>query len=199
MTMARILAFSGSTRSGSCNTRLLGSAIRELSGMAGIECEVTRISLEDYSLPVYDGDLEVQKGVPKNAITIKLARLFHEHDGFLIASPEYNGSLSPLLKNTIDWVSRVSSDDKGQLAPYAGKVAAICAASPGAMGGMTMLYHLRDILVRLNVLVISEQVAVGNAGSAFDNMDHLSDERAAGFLSAAMNSLVSASTLLKTR
>lgn len=197
MTMARILAFSGSTRADSYNTRLLGSAIRELSGMAGIECEVTRISLEDYSLPVYDGDLEAQKGVPKNAI--KLARLFHEHDGFLIASPEYNGSLSPLLKNTIDWVSRVSSDDKGQLAPYAGKVAAICAASPGAMGGVTMLYHLRDILVRLNVLVISEQLAVGNAGSAFDDMDHLSDERAAGFLTAAMNSLVSASTLLKTR
>ena len=174
---ARIIAFSGSLRAGSHNTRLLGAAIREMSAL---ECEVTRISLEDYPLPIYDANLEEKSGVPKNAE--KLARLFHEHDGMLIVTPEYNGSLSPLMKNTIDWVSRVSSDKHGDISPYRGKVAAICAASPGAMGGISMLYHLRDILFRLGVLVISEQAAIGNAGSAFDDMDQLTDKRQAKFL-----------------
>ncbi len=191
---AKLIAFSGSLRSGSHNTRLLSAAIRELSS---IECEVTRISLEDYPLPLYDANLENKDGIPGNAI--KLARLLHEHDGFLIVSPEYNGSLSPLLKNTIDWISRVSSDKHGDISPYRRKVAAICAASPGAMGGLTMLYHLREILVRLGALVISEQVAVGNAASAFDDMDCLTDERTAKFLADTCRSLVSTSSLLGGR
>jgi len=191
MTAPRILAFSGSIRDGSINTRLVDVATAELVQQ---ECEVTRISLADYPLPIYDGDLESQEGIPDNAR--KLARLFHEHEGLFIACPEYNGSLSPLLKNTIDWISRVSSDDKGELVPYRGKIGAVAAASPGAMGGISMLYHLREILTRLGVLLVAEQVAVGNGFSAFDEMDKLTDERAAQFLEATCKSLSQKAALL---
>ncbi len=188
----RILVFSGSIRAGSYNTRLLGAAVRNLSEL---DCEVTRISLEDYSLPLYDGNLEAEKGVPKNAI--KLARLFHEHDGLLIVAPEYNGSMSPLLKNTLDWVSRVSSDKKGAISPYKGQIAAICSSSPGAVGGMRMLNHLRDVLVALGVLVVSEQVSVGGAETAFDDLDKLTNERQSKFLAATCKSLVTTVAHLK--
>ena len=188
----KILAFSGSIRAGSYSTRLLGAAVRNLSEM---DCEVTRISLEDYPLPLYDGNLEAEKGIPKNAT--KLARLFHEHDGLLIAGPEYNGSMSPLIKNTLDWVSRVSSDKKGAVSPYSGKIAAICSSSPGAVGGMRMLTHLRDVLVVLGVLVVSEQVSVGGADTAFDDLDKLTNERQAKFLSDTCKSLVTTVALLK--
>lgn len=161
-----------------------------------LDCEVTRISLEDYPLPVYNGDLEENEGIPESAV--KLARLFADHDGFFICSPEYNGSLSPLMKNTIDWVSRVSSHGGKTVTPYQGKIAAIAACSPGGMGGISMLNHLRDILVRLGILLLSEQVAVGNGGSAFDDMDQLTDERAAKFLGNACKSLVSKTAALKS-
>ena len=191
MSNPKILALSGSIRDGSLNSRLVDAAMAEL---VQNECEVTRISLADYPLPIYDGDLESQEGIPDNAK--KLARLFHEHEGLFIACPEYNGSLSPLLKNTIDWVSRVSSDERGELSPYKGKVGAVGAASPGSMGGISMLYHLREILTRLGVLLISEQVAVGNGYSAFDDMDKLTDERAAQFLEATCKSLTQKAALL---
>lgn len=184
MKTPKILVFAGSTRAGSVNARLAGSAARELSLL---DCEVTRISLEDYPLPIYNGDLEDAEGVPENAK--KLAKLFDSHDGFFIATPEYNGSLSPLLKNTIDWISRLSSVDGKDISPYRGKVAVIAAASPGGMGGISMLYHLRDILVRLGVLVISDQIALGNAAKAFDDLDNVTDERSAGFLKNACNNL----------
>ena len=184
MSNPKILVLSGSTRSGSVNVRLAGTITRELTLL---DCEVTRISLEDYSLPIYNGDLETQEGVPDNAV--KLAKLFSSHDGVYIVSPEYNGSLTPLLKNTIDWISRVKPGEEN-IVPYRGTVCAIAAASPGAMGGISMLYHLRDILVRLGMLVISEQVAVGGAADAFDDLDKIKNERVAGFLTDACKSLV---------
>lgn len=188
----KILVFSGSTRSGSHNTRLAGTIVREMSL---IDCEVTRISLEDYPLPIYNGDDEAANGIPENAT--RLARHFVQHDGCFIVSPEYNGSLTPLLKNTIDWISRVKSVDGKETSPFKDKVCAIAAASPGAMGGISMLYHLREILVRLGMLVISEQVAVGNAAKAFDNMDNLTDDRAAGFLKTACSGLAYRAKALK--
>jgi len=191
MSTAKILTLSGSIRDGSVNTRLVDAAVGEL---AQLDCEVTRISLADYPLPIYDGDFEAQEGIPENAV--KLARLFHDHDGFFLTCPEYNGSLSPLLKNAIDWISRVHSDKDGEVKPYRGLVGAIGAASPGATGGMSMLYHLREILTRLGVLVVPEQVAVGSAFSGFDDMDKLTNERSAGFLNAACKSLVEKATLL---
>ena len=185
MTKPKILVFAGSIREGSVNTRLANSFNNELSSL---NCTVTSISLKDYPLPIYDGDMEASEGVPENAV--KLARLMHEHDGYLIAAPEYNGSLSPLLKNTIDWMTRVPSGDDDPIIPFKDKVAAISAASPGGMGGIAMLFHLRDILFRLGSLVISEQVAVGAAGSAFNDDDSLTNERAAGLMSATCKSLI---------
>lgn len=192
MQPVKILALSGSTRSNSLNTRLLGAAVKEL---ALEDCKITRISLEDYPLPIYNGDLESDKGIPKNAV--KLAKLFASHDGMMIVSPEYNASITPLMKNTIDWISRVKEVDGSTVQPFKGKVAAIGACSPGAMGGMNMLGHLREVLVRLGVLVVSEQVSVGNGNSAFDDMDALTNERAAGFLKAACKSLRLKATMLK--
>ena len=189
MSAAKILCFSGSTRSGSINVRLLDAAIKELSAL---DCEVTRISLEDYPLPIYDGDLEEKEGVPENAVT--LAKLMSEHDGYFITCPEYNGSLTPLMKNTIDWMTRVPSD---QAAPFKDKVGAIGACSPGGMGGIAMLYHLREILVRLGSLIVSEQVAVGNGFDAFDDHDKLTDERSSQFLTATCKSLATKAALLK--
>ncbi len=185
MNPPRIIVFAGSTRAGSVNARLAGYAARELSLL---DCEVTLVSLQDYPLPVYNGDLEDSEGVPENAK--KLAKLFDGHDGFFIVSPEYNGSLPPLLKNTIDWVSRLNSIDGKDISPYRGKVAVIAAASPGAMGGMSVMYHLRDILVRLGVLVLSDQVALGQAHNSFDEMDRITNERSAGFLVNACKNLV---------
>ena len=185
MPAPNILALSGSTRAGSLNTKLLGTVCRDL---ALLDCNVTRISLADYALPLYDGDLETRDGVPENAH--RLVQLFNDHDGYFIVSPEYNGSLTPLLKNTIDWMSRVGEIDGEKVSAFRGKIAAIGAASPGSMGGISMLYHLREILVRLGTLVVSEQVAVGNAGKVFDENDRITDERSAEFLEKCCKSLV---------
>jgi len=189
MTTPRIICFSGSTRSGSINIQLLDAAMKEFSQL---DCEITRISLEDYPLPLYNGDLEEKDGIPENAI--KLAKLMSGHDAYFIASPEYNGSLPPLLKNTIDWMTRVPPEEA---TPFRGKVAAIGACSPGGMGGIAMLYHLREILVRLGSLVVSEQVAVGNGMSVFDDDGKITEERTAKFLSSACRSLVTKAALLK--
>ena len=191
MAKPKILIFAGSTREGSVNTHLANCFANELSSL---DCSVTNISLKDYPLPIYDGDMEASEGVPENAI--KLARLMHEHDGYVIAAPEYNGSLSPLLKNTIDWISRVPSSEDDPIEPFRNKVAAISAASPGGMGGMSMLYHLRDVLFRLGTLVISEQVAVGGAFDAFDDDGNLTNERTASFMNATCKSLAEKAALL---
>jgi chromate reductase, NAD(P)H dehydrogenase (quinone) len=116
-------------------------------------------------MPLYDGDLEDRDGLPDNALRLKA--LFKEHDALLIASPEYNSSIPPLLKNTIDWVSREWQGESG-LVPYQNKVAAILAASPGQLGGMRMLPHLRQMLNTLGVLVLPGQFALSNADQAFD-------------------------------
>ena len=192
MKSPKILVLSGSIRSGSVNTRLQGAISKQLSI---IDCDVTRTSLEDYPLPLYNGDLEASNGAPENAE--RLARLFDAQDGLFFVGPEYNGSISPLLKNTIDWITRVKEVDGQKVSPFRGKVAAIAACSPGSMGGITMLGHLRDVLFRLGTLVISEQLAVGNAGSAFDEDDKLTNERAAGLLISACDSLKTKAALLK--
>ena len=194
MALPKILIIPGSSRGGSYNTRLAASAHKVFSTL---DCDATRLSLSDYPLPIYDGDLESRKGAPKNAS--RLARMFHVHDGILLVTPEYNGSLPPLLKNTLDWVSRISSDDKGPLAPYKGKTFALAAASPGGLGGIRSLGHLRDILTCVGATVIAEQVAVGGAGNAFGHMDQLINERSHNLLGATCRSLVDTSRLLSMR
>ena len=160
--MIKILAFAGSTRRDSWNKKLIGSAAHSAKNAGA---NVTLIDLADYRLPLYDGDLEAAEGVPENAL--KLKALFKAHDALLIAAPEYNSSITPLLKNTMDWISREWQGESG-LVPYQRKVAAIMATSPGQFGGMRMLPHLRQILNTLGVLVLPGQLSVPQAGEAFN-------------------------------
>ncbi len=160
--MPKILAFSGSIRRDAWNRKLIGSAVDATRAAGG---DVTLIDLADYPLPLYDGDLEARDGVPDNALRLKA--LFKAHDALLISSPEYNSSMPPLLKNTLDWVSREWQGESG-LVPYQNKVAAIMAASDGQWGGMRMLPHLRQVLNTLGVLVLPGQFALPRADQAFD-------------------------------
>lgn len=168
----KILVFAGSIRSGAYSGRNADAAQKELALQGA---SVTRISLADYPLPIMDQDLETEKGVPENAY--KLARLFDAHDGILIATPEYNGSMPPLLKNAIDWVSRISTDNGKPLRPYPGKVVAICSSSDGHFAGIRSAGHLRAVLSHIQMDVIAPQVSVPNAKEAFDDAGDFKEER----------------------
>lgn len=157
----RILAFAGSLRKDSFNKKLVRIAVR---GAEAAGARVTLLDLRDYPLPVYDGDLEAEQGLPDNARTLK--RLMIEHDGFLISAPEYNSSISAVLKNTIDWASRPEPGE-APLAAYRGKGAALMSASPGALGGLRGLVTVRSILGNIGVHILPDQVAVPKAHEAF--------------------------------
>jgi NAD(P)H-dependent FMN reductase len=171
MNAPKILAFAGSTRTGSLNKKLarVSAAAAENAG-----AQVTWIDLRDYSLPLFDGDLEDREGLPENAR--KLKALFKAHDGLLISSPEYNSSISGVLKNAFDWVSREVPDEK-PLECFAGKVAALLSASPGALGGLRGLVTVRSILGNLQVLVLPDQIAVPKAHEAFSAEGALLDPK----------------------
>jgi chromate reductase, NAD(P)H dehydrogenase (quinone) len=186
MPIPKVLVFAGSIRTGSFNARLAAIAAKEI---ARAEAEVTRISLLDFPLPLYDGDLEARSGPPENAM--KLKRMFCAHQGVFIASPEYNASLTPLLKNTIDWISRVREKQEPPLSAYRNRVFALGAASNGNFGGMRSLMALRQSLeLGCGALVIPEQIAVREASHAFDENDELKDERSAALLRALARRLV---------
>lgn len=169
--MARLLAFAGSARAASFNKRLLTTLVE---GARAAGAEVTRIDLRDWPMPIYDGDLEAEHGLPETVVRLKA--LMREHDGLLLACPEYNGSITPLLKNTIDWCTRKQGDEP-PLVAFRGKVAALCAASPGAVGGLRGLAIVRMLLGGLSMHLVPEQVAVGQAASAFDADDRLVDPK----------------------
>ena len=171
MAQPRILAFAGSARRESFNKRLVRIAA-EAARQAG--ADVTLIDLADYPLPLYNGDLEAADGLPAEAVELK--KLFLEHDGLLISAPEYNSSITPLLKNTIDWVSRPLPGE-GPLAAYKGKVAALMSASPGGLGGLRGLVHVRAILGNIGVIVLPDQIAVREAHIAFSEDGRLKDEK----------------------
>jgi len=157
--------------------------------LALAEAEVTLISLADYPMPLYDGNLEAESGPPENAL--KLKRLICLQQGVFIASPEYNASISPLLKNTLDWVSRVREGKEPPLAAYKNRAFALGAASNGTYGGMRSLMALRQVLeLGCGALVIPEQVAVREASQAFHDDEAIKDERAARLLSACLARLV---------
>ena len=178
MPVPKILVFAGSIRTGSFNARLAALAAKELA-LAG--CDVTRISLEDYPLPLYDADDERKNGVPANAASLKT--MMAAHQGVFIASPEYNASVTPLLKNTIDWVSRVRERGEAPLAVFKHRVFALGGASDSPYGALRSLMTLRQILeLGCGALVLPEQVTVFHASEAFDEMDNLKDERAAAAL-----------------
>jgi chromate reductase, NAD(P)H dehydrogenase (quinone) len=165
----RILAFAGSARSASLNRKLVRVAAE---GARAAGAEVTLLELRDHPLPVYDGDLEAAEGLPANAR--KLKDLFLAHEGLLIAAPEYNSSITPLLKNTIDWVSR-SAPGEAPLSCFDGKVAALMSASPGSLGGLRGLAVVRSCLSSIRVLVLPDQVAVPQANDAFAEDGTLKD------------------------
>lgn len=171
MSQPRILAFAGSARMESYNYRLVRIAAE---GARSAGADVTVLNLKDYPLPLFDEDLEQEQGPPENAT--KLKQLFLAHDGLLIASPEYNSSITPLLKNTIDWVSR-PAEGEASLAAYQGKVAALMAASPGGLGGLRGLVHVRSILSNIGVIVLPDQIAVSRAFEAFGDDGQLNDEK----------------------
>ena len=164
----RILAFAGSARKNSFNKQLVSLAAR-FAEAAG--ADVTLIDLADYELPLFNEDLEAE-GVPANAA--KLKELFVSHDGLLISAPEYNSSITPLLKNTIDWVSR-PDHNHGMLAGFQGKTAALLSASPGGWGGMRGLVHLRDILGNIGVTLLPQEASIAKANNAFGESGELID------------------------
>jgi len=165
----RILAFAGSARRDSLNKKLVKVAA-DAAREAG--AEVTLLDLRDFLLPLFDQDLEDTEGMPENAARLK--QLMIEHDGFLIASPEYNSSITALLKNLIDWVSRGTGGEKPLIA-FQRKVAVLMSASPGGLGGLRGLVHLRSILGNVGVIVLPEQYALSHASQAFDEAGNLKD------------------------
>jgi len=168
MSALKILVIPGSFRSGSLNARLAAAAAYEF---AQLGAEVTRISLGDFPLPIYDGDLQTKSGVPKHAVNLK--RMMSAHHGVLIVTPEYNASVPALVKNAIDWVSRVQDahETRGQV--FRERAFAIAAASESRLGGVRSLAALRLILTACHAPVIPNQLALSFASEAYDDMDRL--------------------------
>ncbi|GEK73826.1 MULTISPECIES: NADPH-dependent FMN reductase [Halomonas] len=166
----RILVFAGSARRGSFNKRLAKLAAERIEAHGG---RPTLIDLADYPMPLYDGDLEETSGLPESALALR--EQLAEHQGLLIASPEYNGFITPLLKNTIDWLTRPHQGDSG-LALFQGRLAAVVAASPGGLGGLRGLALIRQLLGNIGVTVLPDQLAVAGAGDAFDEEGRLVQE-----------------------
>lgn len=170
--MIRLLFFAGSTREGSFN-RKLASLAHHIAEANGIEAVL--VSLKDYPMPIYNGDLEAEEGPPERARAFK--ELLGEYQGVFIASPEYNASITPLLKNALDWVSRVRDKGESGIDVFRSRVFAISGASPGYYGAMRSLLQLRQILeIGLGATVIPQQIAVPRAKDAFDTDGSLKDE-----------------------
>jgi chromate reductase, NAD(P)H dehydrogenase (quinone) len=167
--MSRVLIFAGSARRESFNRRLARVAAQQV---AGAGAQATLLELADHPLPLYDGDLEAASGLPANAL--KLKEIFIAHDAFIVVSPEYNSSIPALLKNTIDWASRPLPEQSGYV-PFSGKPAALLSASPGNLGGLRGLRHLRDVLTELQMIVLPKQVSLPAANNAFDSQGQLTD------------------------
>ena len=181
----KILVFPGSNRQGSFNARLADAAAQEL---AARQADVTRISLADYPLPIMDEDLQDRDGIPENAM--KLARMIASHDGVFLACPEYNSSIQPLLKNTIDWVSRVSKDGERPLRAWRGRIVALGSASDGQFAGVRGLYHVRSVLMNVGAQIVTEQCSVSRASTAFTEDGRIGEERIAKMLGTACQSLI---------
>ncbi len=190
--MAKLIFISGSTRKDSLNKKLAKLAY-EFAKELGYDAKL--IDLKEYEMPLYDGDLEAAKGIPDTAK--KLKKEFIAADGIFLASPEYNSSISPLLKNTLDWISRKDDGTGGELVAYTGKVFALSAASPGGFGGLRGLVPLRMMLGNIGVHVLPDQVAIPSATNAFDENGKLKDEKTAAKIKALVKSLNDISGKLK--
>jgi chromate reductase, NAD(P)H dehydrogenase (quinone) len=184
----KILVIPGSLRSGSHNVRLAAAAAYEFA-QAGVD--VTRISLGDFPLPIYDGDLQAKSGVPKHAVNLK--RMINAHHGVLFVSPEYNSSVPPLLKNTIDWITRVQDTQESRGQVFRERPFAIAAASEGRLGGTRALAALRLILSACHATVIPNQLALSYADQAYDDMDRLKNPADIEALRALVRQLIDVS------
>ena len=168
MAALKILVIPGSLRTGSLNAKLAAVAAHRLA-QAGTD--VTRLSLADFPLPIYDGDLQTKSGVPKHAVDLK--RMIGAHHGVLIVTPEYNASVPPLIKNTIDWVSRVQDPNESRGQVFRDRAFAIASASRNRLGGARSLAALRLILAACQAFVIPNQLALAFADEAYDDMERL--------------------------
>ena len=188
MAVLKILVIPGSLRSGSHNAKLAMAVAHEFA-QAGVD--VTRISLGDYPLPIYDGDLQARSGVPKNAVNLK--RMMGSHHGVVIVTPEYNSSVPALVKNTIDWITRVQDphESRGQI--FREKPFAIAAASESRLGGTRALAALRLILSACHATVVPNQLALSFADQAYDDMDRLKKEDDIDALRAMVTQLIDVS------
>lgn len=178
---AKILVFAGSVRTGSYNVKLASILTKALTEL-GADAE--HLSLADYDMPIFNGDLDIPESV--KALALRISHC----DGLVIVSPEYNSSIPPLLKNALDWVSITPPDATSGFGPYAGKVCFLAAASPGGLGGIRGLYHLRAVLMNVGAEILTRQLAVGNAGSAFDDDGNIRDERARDIMKKGLNDLL---------
>jgi NAD(P)H-dependent FMN reductase len=185
MSALKVLVIPGSLRSGSLNARLAAAISHELAQSGA---EVTRISLSDFPLPIYDGDLQAKSGVPKHAVNLK--RMIGAHHGVLIVTPEYNSSVPALVKNTIDWVSRVQDAHESRGDVFRGRVFAIASASGNRLGGTRALAALRLILTACHATVIPNQLALSFADQAYDEMDHLKNAADSEALKALARQLI---------
>lgn len=192
--MTKLLMFAGSARKASTNKQLAALAARSAKEAGA---EVTLIDLAEFDMPIYNGDIEAETGLPENAKRLK--QLFVEHDGFFIASPEYNSSIPAVLKNALDWISRPHTENEPGLWAYNGKVAAIGSVAPGALGGLRGLVPLRMMLGNIGVTVVPSQVAIPNGFTAFDEDGALVSEPHAKMLQATITQLVETTAALNAQ
>jgi chromate reductase, NAD(P)H dehydrogenase (quinone) len=192
MAAIKILVIPGSLRTGSLNAKLAAVAI---DALVRADVDATRISLGDFPLPIYDGDLESNSGVPKHALDLK--RMISAHHGVLIVTPEYNASLPPLVKNAIDWISRVEDthESKGQV--FRERPFAIAAASNGRLGGARCLQALRLVLSACRALVIPNQLTLAFANEAYDDMDRLKHAADKDAMTAMVRQLIDVAQQMK--
>ena len=191
--MKKIIVFAGSIRTESLNKKLALYATKLIKTHDNIDAQF--IDLADYDMPIYNGDLEDANGLPEKAGAFK--SLLEDCDGFFIASPEYNGFFTPLLKNTLDWATRPHNDDnKNDKEPFKGKIAALAACSPGPLGGLRGLPHLRTYLSGIGTHVIPMQTAVGNAMSNLDDNGVIQDNNLDAMFNAEIEQFIKAVKVL---
>jgi len=188
----KLLFMAGSAREGSLNKRLarLGAEIAAANGIAA-----TFADLGDYPMPLYDGDLETRDGPPENAL--KLRSLLGVHAGIFIACPEYNAGITPLLKNTLDWISRIREEGDAPLDVFKTRVFALGSVSPGGFGGIRGIGTARQVLeIGLGAVVLPDQILVPRAASAFDDRGHLVDKGQQQMLKSVVEKLARAARVL---
>ncbi len=190
--MTKILVFAGSSSKASLNRKMAAAASTILNELGA---ETLHIELSDYDMPIYNADWERENGLPQAAIELK--KLFIDCDGWCIACPEYNSSITPLLKNTLDWVSRKETEDEPALAAYQNGVLALLSASPGMLGGVRALSTVRAIFENIGTIVLPGHVILPKAHEAFDESGHLINERKRASITKLMENLVRVSSALK--